>query len=60
MADKKSLSELTREFLLLHEKPSAEEMLLKFLASFRYLKEWDVGKRLLLTESTITEGNGKK
>lgn len=44
----------------MYEKLSAKEMHLKFLASFSYLKEWSVGKRLLVTESTITEGNGKK
>lgn len=61
MTDKKNLNKLTMGFLLLlHEKPSAEEMYLEFLASFSYLEEWNVGKRLLATESALTEANGKK
>lgn len=61
MTDKKNLNKLTREFLLLlHKKLSAEEMYLKFLARFSYLEERNVGKRLLVTESTLTEANGKK
>lgn len=35
-------------------------MYLKFLARFSYLEERNVGKRLLVTESTLTEANGKK
>lgn len=60
MTDKKNLNKLTKEFLLLHGKPSAEEMYLKFLASLSYLECWNVGKTLLMAESTLTQASGKK
>jgi len=47
MTDKKNFNKMTWEFLLLlHEKPIAEEMYLKFLARFSYLEERNVNKRL--------------
>lgn len=35
-------------------------MYLKFLASLSYLEWWNVGKTLLMAESTLTEASGKK